>query len=173
MDTTWHAVQTASQQEFEVAQRLIRKGYRAWYPYCWQTVRHARYTTDKRRPVFVRYIFLGLREGQGYLEPASMRGVTSIVSFGEEPVKIPARMMRSLMDRCDADGYMRSADDLERLPEYEVGQRVRLKGGGLDGLISQIAAIDERGMLEVELELLGGRRRAAVPPSRVEADVSP
>lgn len=169
MKTTWHAVHTAPQMEFECANLLIRQGYRAWYPHCWQTIRRAKETVDVRRPVFVRYIFLGVPEGKGILGAQWTRFVTSIIAVAGEPLEIPARSMQAMMSKCQADGYMPSADDLQALTKWEVGQAVRIKLGTVEGLAAQIAALDGRSQIEVEVEMFGAIRRVKVDESRVEA----
>lgn len=170
--TTWYVARSQPRMEWEAMRGLERAGYRAWFPHCWRQTRHARKTSDVRRPVFPGYVFLGLREGMGLFEASTTRFVHDIVTFNDEPVPLPPKVMRCLMDRCDPDGWWREADDHSILERFEIGQQVRFTEGPLEGLITIVAAIDGRDFVEVEAEILGSIRRIKASAQRVEP-VSP
>ncbi|MEO1106168.1 MAG: hypothetical protein AAFW98_20950, partial [Pseudomonadota bacterium] len=136
--------------------------------YCFVQTRSARKTVDVRRPVFVGYVFLGMREGQGLWDAKWCRGVLDVITFANEPAIVPARIMRAVMDDCDSDGWMRSADDNPDLERYEVGQSVKIVGGPLEGFVAQIQALDGMKDLCVEVEMFGAKRLAKVDASRVK-----
>lgn len=168
--TTWHIVRTKPRAEFEASFHLGQAGYRAWAPYCFVQIRHARKTSDVRRPVFVGYVFPGLREGQGLWDAQYCRGVSHVINFGsDDPAIVPPRVMRALMDSCDSDGWMHSADDLESLERYEVGQSVRITEGPLEGLVAQIKALDATNRISIEIEMFGANRAVKLDASRVES----
>ena len=165
--TAWHVVKTKPRAEFQAAYHLMRLNYRAFAPYCFVQRRHARKTEDVRRPVFVGYVFLGIVGARPLYDVDRCVGVSHLVTFDDKPAVIPTRVVRKIMDECDSDGWMRSADDRADLERLEVGSTVKVVQGPLEGLIAQINRLDASGGVCLSVEMLGAKS-VSVKPSAVK-----
>ena len=127
--SAWYAVQTRRRCEKKVDALLARKGIETFLP----LVRQLRRWPDRNQPaslpLFPGYLFARL-----HLDPSSRLRVlqtTSVVAFvgiQDVPTPIPA----SLVD--DLRRLLLSDAECSIRPFLQTGQRVRIRGGSLDGL---------------------------------------
>ena len=79
--------------------------------------------------MFPRYLFIQLRDQTDDWGPIrSTLGVSTLVRFGQVPVRIPDALISSLREREDSDG-------IQVLPEkgHQKGDRVRVAEGPMEG----------------------------------------
>ncbi len=125
----WYSIQTRYRFERKVTAQLQHKGLQTFLPLLEEFHRW----TDRRQsvyvPLFSGYTFVRFELSAGLrMELLHTEGVIGLISFGGEAAPIPAKQI----------------DDLQKLLSHKVpcslhaflkvGQRVRIRGGCLDGL---------------------------------------
>ena len=125
----WYSIQTRYRFERKVTAQLQHKGLQTFLPLLEEFHRW----TDRRQPVYVPlfsgYTFVRFELSAGLrMELLHTEGVIGLISFRGEASPIPAKQI----------------DDLQKLLSHKVpcslhaflkvGQRVRIRGGCLDGL---------------------------------------
>jgi transcription antitermination factor NusG len=172
----WHAVMTAPRGEELANRNLRRAGYWTFYPH--QRVRRRRKRANLEQylvewvnmPYYPRYLFLGLRDGEGMYGVKELDGVSTVVYSGDRPLEVPHPVMDELMAMGDSNGHVGAVDRVSRT-RFKPGQRVRFDNGPMAGLIAQIS-LDNGKEIGLWVDMLGGRRQVFVDPS-VVAEISP
>lgn len=134
----WVVAYTNPRREEEVRAAVERRALAAYIPAMTVTRRRA----DVRRPVFPRYVFIGLREAQGTGALAGTPGLFGLVRCDGAPVRIAPALIRGLRadeaagvfdftaarERARADAEAAEAER-KRVAEIRPGRRVRMVGG--------------------------------------------
>jgi transcription termination/antitermination protein NusG len=125
----WFAVHTRAKHEIKVASELERKGVTAFVP----TVRQVRQWTDRRKvlnsALFSCYAFVHTTASpQIRYSVLQTPGVLRWVSFGGSPCAIPSAQIEAIQRLLD------SRVGCTLYPFLKAGQRVRIRGGCLEGL---------------------------------------
>jgi len=149
----WYLIYTKPVGEALAVKNLARQRYEVYMPCVVQCVRRAGRRHERVAPLFPRYLFLRLDEGQQALGPvASTVGVAGIVRFGTRYTIVPDQVIRDLQARADpATGMHR----LSRAAKPTPGIAVRITLGpfdGLEGVFEREAGADR---VVVLLKLLG------------------
>ncbi len=163
---TWYAVYTQPNAEIKAAEHLARQGYAAYLPRYRRHVRHARAQALVLRPLFPRYLFVGLdRLAQRWRPIRSTVGVVGLVSSADEPVPVAAEIVDALRRR-ESEGAF---DLISPAQHLRAGDAIRVTRGAFADLVGRFlgAADDER--VFILLDLLGRSVRAEVPVLAVEA----
>jgi transcription antitermination factor NusG len=128
-EAPWYAIQVRCQFEKKAAQQLQEKGIEAFLP----TLKQRRRWSDRWQtielPTFPGYAFVHLHATPARrLQVLQTRGIMSFVAFAGDLIPIPEKQI----------------DDLRLLssrqvpysahPFLKLGQRVRIRGGCLDGM---------------------------------------
>lgn len=161
----WYLIHTKPSSEALALRNLLRQRYEAHLPRIVQAVRRAGHWHERIAPLFPRYLFLRLKEGEQALRPvASTLGVTSIVRFGSRYAVVPDSVIEDLQAR---------ADPLTGLHRLSCGRRltpgspVRVAFGlfdGLEGVFEREAGADR---VLVLLTVLGRSAPVCVPADSV------
>jgi transcriptional antiterminator RfaH len=164
MGRQWYVVHTQPHKETQADLHLRRQGFATYLPRYLRSRRHARKTEVVGRPLFPRYLFVGLDLARDrWRSIHSTLGVSSLVLAGEEPLSIPDGVLDEIRARETADGYVTLG-----LPAgIGPGSRVRLIDGifaDAKGVLERIA--DDR-RVAILLELLGREARVFVPAASV------
>jgi transcription antitermination factor NusG len=147
--TNWFAVSTRSQHERIVVGQLERQGVAAFLP----TVTEIHRWSDRRKivelPLFRGYLFV-----RGGLTPAFRRtvllarGVVSFITMQGEPVPIPDEQIdsiqRLLLHKIACQAH----------PFLKVGQRVRVRGGALDGMEGILTCCNKDQSLVISIDAI-------------------
>jgi len=148
-DARWYAVQTMPRHEKKVALELVAKGIECFLP----TVSSLRQWSDRQRvivePLFAGYVFTW------FVPMASNRvallrtnGVVGLVGERGSGTPIPESeilFIRQLLE---------SRSPIAPHPFLNVGQRVRVRGGSLDGLEGILQSVKGNQSLIVSVELI-------------------
>jgi transcriptional antiterminator RfaH len=156
----WYVVHTQPQNETRAEINLRRQGFATYLPRYQRTRRHARKTETVTRPLFPRYLFVGLDLARDrWRAIQSTFGVSNLIFAGETPLAMPEGIVDQIRARESGDGFVTLG-----LPAgIGPGSRVRL----IDGIFA-----DSKGVLEriaedrrvtILLELLGRQVRVNVP----------
>lgn len=161
----WYLVRTRPNCERLATEHLERQGFSVYLPRL-PAVRRARSRAAAHpRPLFPRYLFLGLLdEGQSTVGVNFTRGVSGLVRFGQELARVPARVV---------DGLRRCADPFTGLHHVGVarlfaGARVKVVGGMFEGVegVFQCERGDRHAV--VMLELLGQSARVCLEAEHLQ-----
>lgn len=127
----WYAIYTKSRQEETAAENLRRQAFEVYLPNIKQERRHGGQRREKIEPLFPRYLFIRLHLGEDNIAPIrSTHGVTKLVSFSGQPVKVPDPFIDALIGLADPDtGLLHPKKDL-----FEAGATVTIMDGPLQGL---------------------------------------
>jgi transcriptional antiterminator RfaH len=148
-EATWIVVNTHAHKERLAIENLTHQDYISYCPMIRAQIRHARKTTEVRRPLFPGYLFVALDPARERWRPIlSTFGVRSVVRNGDIPSRLDGRFITSLRAR-EIDGAI-----VRPTNPYSVGQTVKIAGGAFDGLAAEIIAMDERDRIIVLLDFL-------------------
>lgn len=145
----WYLVQTKPRQERRAQENLERQGYACYLPLCTaEKIRGGRLALAQD-PLFPRYLFAQIPahlHNQSWVPMRSTLGVSRVVSFGADPVRVPDALIEHLRQR--------EADMLAHPQALFVpGQRVRLVEPPFEGLeaVYQMADGESRVMVLIEI----------------------
>lgn len=160
----WYVVHTQPSGEVRADLNLRRQGFDTYLPRYARRRSHARRREVVKRPLFPRYLFVGLDLSRDrWRSIHSTFGVNRLVLAGEEPLPVPDGIVDEIRAREDGDGLV-----VLGLPAgLGPGSRVRLVDGifaDAKGVLERIA--DER-RVAILLELLGREVRVFVSPASV------
>lgn len=160
----WYVVHTRPNGEHTALVNLLRQGFRAYMPQYLHRRRHARKSTQVRRPLFPRYLFVRLNvERERWRAIHSTIGVSHLVSAGERPAPVPDGVVEDICARENADGLI----DLARERSLRPGDRLQILSGALMNKIGLFAAKDDAERVVLLLDLLGRQVRVTMPGDMV------
>ena len=163
---TWYAVYTQPNAELKAAEHLARQGYSAYLPRYRRYVRHARTRALVLRPLFPRYLFVGLdRLAQRRRPIRSTVGVVGLVSSADEPVPVAAEIIDALRRQESAGAF----DVVSPVQRLHAGDNIRVTQGPFADLIGRLIGVADHERVFVLIDLLGRSVRAEVPALAVEA----
>lgn len=125
----WYAIQTRYRCERKVTHALDRKGLETFIP----LLRETHHWSDREKaihtPLFSGYTFARLELSPSLRKKVlQTHGVVGFVASGGETIPIPSRQIETLRTLLSQDVPCSLS------PFLNVGQRVRVRGGCLDGL---------------------------------------
>lgn len=129
-EDNWYAVHTKPCQEELAAMHIRRLGLEVILP---QTRRKAVVwgaSKETIRPLFPCYLFARFCPARYLRLIRYVRGARAVVSSGGVPLPIDEEIIGSIRSRLGEDGYVRITAEPLR-----VGDRVRVSGGPLEGLV--------------------------------------
>lgn len=145
----WYLVHTKPRQERCALENLERQGYMCYLPTLPSEKLRQRTLTISDEPLFPRYLFIRLGTGdsaKSWSPIRSTKGVSRLVSFGNEPAKVDDALITTLQTHEAA---------LQSQPErlFQPGERVRLTSGAFSGVegIYQMADGERRVMVLIEI----------------------
>jgi transcriptional antiterminator RfaH len=163
---TWYAAYTQPHGEARAVAHLERQGYTLYLPRYRRWVRHARQRAMVLRPLFPRYLFVGVdRLVQRRRPIRSTAGVIGLVMSGDEPVAVAPEVIEALRQR-ESEGMFDLLSPTQRL---RVGSQVRVTQGPFEDLVGRLLGVAEHERVYILLDLLGRAVRAEVPAMAVEA----
>lgn len=125
----WYALHTRARHEKLVVQRLTERGVQTFLPVFSEVHRWSDRKKKVELPLFGCYVFAKFAPRRSErLNVLRVGGVLSLVGSQGEGTPIPDQQIdavRTLMD---------SAHSWSACPFLKIGQRVRIRGGALDGL---------------------------------------
>lgn len=135
----WYAIQTRYRRERQVTRSLDRKGLETYIPLLAETHRWSDRQKSLHVPLFDGYTFARL-ELSSQLKKVVLQteGVVGFVASGSEIIPIPSRQLE------DLQMLLSQKVPCALAPFLQVGQRVRLRGGCLDGLEGMLAQNDAK-----------------------------
>lgn len=147
--TSWYALQTRPRHEKSVAHKLQQQGLEIFLP----AIKEIHRWSDRRKlvevPLFSCYLFVNLTfSNQVRARVCQVEGVLNFVGVRGEGTSIPGEQIESIRRliehqlACSAYPFLR------------VGQRVRIRGGALDGVEGVLQAQSGTRTLIVSVEAI-------------------
>lgn len=148
-DLSWFAIVSRSRHEKMAAAALTNAGIATFLP----IVSEAHHWSDRRKlvdvPLFPGYIFVQIPNlAESRLQVLKTTGVVRFVGNQQGPVPVPeeeiAAVQKVLVEKLECSPY----------PFLQVGQRVRIRGGALDGIEGILVARDAACKLVISIQLI-------------------
>ncbi|MEM9532102.1 MAG: transcription termination/antitermination NusG family protein [Pseudomonadota bacterium] len=160
----WYLAHCKPRQEQRALVNLKRQGYRCYLPLAANPQRRRR-AARRSEPLFSRYLFVGAGQDRSLAPVDATSGVARLVRFGEDLARVPGEVIDSLQAATDPATGLINLNPATLVP----GQVVDVFQGPLAGLrgIFQAPSGEQRAWLLVEM--LGQRRRLAVPLTALRA----
>jgi transcriptional antiterminator NusG len=146
-ELSWYAVQTKPRHEKRVATELEEKGVTAFLPlFC-----AVHQWSDRKRqvhlPLFSNYVFVRLgEERNSRVSVLQTNGVFRFVGVRGMGVPIPDEQIETVQ------AIVREGVPFSPHPFLDVGQKVRIRGGSLDGICGVLSAINDDRSLIVSVD---------------------
>ncbi|MBZ5705169.1 MAG: UpxY family transcription antiterminator [Acidobacteriia bacterium] len=145
----WYAVQTRSRHEKKVADEIHEKGISAFLPLVTRLHRWSDRRKEVQLPLFPGYVFVRTTTApETRISVLRTPGVASFVGSQGRGTPIPDKQIEDI--RAILDGNV----PFELYPFLEVNERVRIRGGALDGVQGVLVAKNTDQSLVVSIDLI-------------------
>ena len=126
----WYAVQTRARNEKIVSQQLQEQGLSTFLPLITEIRRWSDRKKKVELPLFSCYVFVKLiaHDHEARMRLYRTNGVFGIVSMRGEPIPIPEEQIETLR------AVVTQQIPCTTHPFLKIGQRVRIRGGSLEGV---------------------------------------
>ena len=162
----WYVAYTQPNAEWKAVAHLRRQGFEAYLPLCRAIRRHARRQEVVRRPLFPRYVFVGLDlAADRWRAVNGTVGVGRLVCHGERPAPLPDAVVAALRAGEDAEGLV----SLSSLVLFDPGARLRVLDGAFAGKTGRYVAMSAAERVVLLFDLIGREVEVTVPIHAVEA----
>lgn len=143
----WYAIRTRSRHEKMVADQLERLGIEGFLPLVKRTHKWSDRMKEVELPLFAGYHFVRVVLTSGdRLRVLQTHGVAGFVGVNGYGTAIPDNQIQ------DIRTLLGSKVPFEEQPFLRIGQRVRVRGGALDGVEGILSAQNEDRSLVISLE---------------------
>jgi len=153
LEQRWYAVYTCANREKRVAQQFSTRGIDHFLPLYESPRRWKDRTVRLQLPLFPGYVFAHLAL-KNRLRLLQVPGVVSLVGFDGYPVPLPEE------DLAQIRAFLDHGFRVEPHPYLQVGKRVRVTSGPLEGTIGVISRRKNRSRFVVTIEAI--RRSVAI-----------
>lgn len=162
----WFAVHTLPRKETMAICHLERQGFGTFLPRFSAIRRHARKQDTVLTALFPRYAFVRLDlERDRWRAVNGTIGVASLVMAHERPCPVPEGVVEDLVARARADGIL----DLDMDDALHPGDQVRIVDGPFAGGFGTLMRLDEKGRVELLLDLMRTQVRVKVSRDMLES----
>jgi transcriptional antiterminator RfaH len=161
----WYLVHTKPAGEHAAKVNLERQSYKVYLPYLAQSFRRNGQWRDRIGPLFPRYLFVRLNEGEQSLGPVRFSaGVSGVVRFGSRYAIVPDEVVRELHAREIPNSGLHR---LVTCHTFTPGTPVRVTHGVFDGLQGVFAREDGKDRVVLLLKMLGREVAVRLAPECV------
>jgi transcriptional antiterminator RfaH len=160
MARTWYLIQSKPRNEARALENLMRQGYETYLPLIEVERLQRGKLLRKMEPLFSRYLFLHLEEGNDNWGPIrSTLGVAGMVRFGQAYAAVPDPVIEVIRER--------TQEIRERL--FATGDAVQVVSGPLVGLEGVFEISDGEQRSFVLLEFMQKQQRVSVSTADLRA----
>jgi len=160
MARAWYLVQSKPRNEMRALENLARQGYETYLPLMEVERLQRGKLLKKMEPLFPRYLFLHLEEGNDNWGPIrSTLGVAGLVRFGQAYALVSDEVMDAVRER---------TQDVKK-SLFESGDNVRVVSGPLLGLEGVFEISDGEQRSFVLLEFMQKQQRVSVSTADLRA----
>lgn len=148
-EACWYAVQTMPRHEKKVSAELAIREIKCFLPTIVQTKQWSDRKKSVVEPLFAGYVFVHINaESSSRIALLRTNGVVGLVGVRGVGVPIPETEILSIQRILDGEVPFQAHEYLN------VGQRVRIRGGALDGLEGILQAVKGDQSLVISIELI-------------------
>ena len=157
--SAWFVAETLPKSEARAELQLRRQQFTCFLPRFRKTRSHARRVEHVLAPVFPGYIFVAFDPDRDpWRSVNGTLGIRRLVGPDNgRPHAMPATVMQALLARCDGNLMV------SQLDSPDAGRKVRLLSGPLADRIATIEHCDDKGRVQVLLDMLGASTSVRVP----------
>ena len=146
-DYSWCAIQTRVRFEKKVAVQLQAKGIETFLPF----IKEVHRWSDRRQvielPLFPGYGFVRIPAAPDHrLRVLQTAGLTGFVTMNGTPIPVPEKQIE------DVQRLLSNNLACRAYPFIKVGQRVRIRGGSLDGVEGMLVSENKDHSLVISIE---------------------
>lgn len=146
-ELSWFAVQTKARHEKRVASELKEKGVVAFLPVSTEVHQWSDRKRQVELPLFTTYVFVRIGGGRNArVNVLQTNGVFRFVGVHGIGAAIPDEQIETLQT------IVRRKIPLSPYPFLNLGQKVRIHGGSLDGICGMLLAINDDRSLIVSVD---------------------
>ena len=128
-ESNWYAVQTRARHEKTIAERLREQGVTSFLPLVSEVHRWSDRRKTVELPLFSCYVFVRIAPtGEDRLRVCRINGVFGIVGVRGEGIPIPDEQIEAVRT------LVTEQLQWSVHPFLKIGQRVRIRGGSMDGV---------------------------------------
>ena len=145
----WYAVRTRSRHEKMVIRQLEERGVETFLPLFTETRRWSDRKKQVQFPLFPGYAFVHFAYApESRLNILRAEGVVGFVGTHGQGIAIPQEQIESIQ------AIMKSDVAFAVHPYLKIGQRVRIRGGSLEGTEGILVGKKSDGMLVISIDLI-------------------
>ncbi len=161
---SWYALHTRPRHEKLIVQRLADRGVETYLPLVTEVHRWSDRKKKVELPLFSCYVFAKfLPKRTERLNVLRVSGVLGLIGSGGEGTPIPGEQIDSVRALVDGDVPWSSH------PFLKIGQRVRIRGGALEGLEGILVARNGSQTLVISIDAIQRSLAVRVEGYQVEA----
>jgi transcription antitermination factor NusG len=146
-DCSWYAIQTRVRFEKKVAFQLQAKGIETFLPFIKQVHRWSDRHQVMELPLFPGYGFVRIPAAPDHrLRVVQTVGLTGFVTMNGAPIPVPEKQIE------DVQLLFSNNLPCRTYPFIKIGQRVRIRGGSLDGVEGMLVSENKDHSLVISIE---------------------
>ena len=162
----WYVANTHVNAENTAAYNLSRQGFSVYLPKYMKLRRHARRQDLVPRPLFPRYVFVGVGiKNKRWRAINSTIGINHLISFDGRPTILHSDILDQVRARENNDGMIVTRESCH----FRKGDRVEIVRGALCEQTGLFDSLDDKKRVIVLLDLLGRQVRVRAPIDAVQA----
>ena len=159
---SWFLVHCKANAAILARQNLQNQDFGVFLPLQKVTRRKAKQFHTSLHPLFPGYLFVQIEPLAGHWRKInSTRGVARLVQLGTDPCPVPDKVIKALLERCDADHVLQDRGALD------VGHHAHISEGPLSGFVAEILAIEPDSRVHLLLDIMGQATHITVAPSMI------
>jgi len=162
----WIAAYTAPNSEIAVRDAITALGYPVLLPTGMVEMMHARRKMMVDRPVFPRYVFVGVPHGRSWYPLKSVTGVSGVLSSNSEPQSLNPRAVALLRAAMEADAFTE-----EKAVPFKAGDKVEVLIGQtpVEAFVESVTRLLPAQRIDVMFKMFGKEHRRSVPVDQLRA----
>jgi len=164
----WYVVYTKPRQEALARLNLERQCYTCYLPLIPVEKLHRRLRKVVSEPLFPRYLFIRLGHGltgPGWAPIRSTVGVSHLLRFGDQPVRVDDRLIEQIRRREQAASQTPE-------PLHKTGDSIRIQEGPYAGLSAIFRMSDGESRALVLIQMLGRQVPLGLPLASITREVA-
>jgi len=150
MSSQWYVILTKPGNERRVETHLVNQEIEVFLP-LFETFGCAYgKMVQKIKPLFPNYLFAKLEINVHYYKVKWTRGVSKVLGFGNGPIPISEKVVKTIKDRIGKDNLVKLEE------EWKEGDIVQIASGHFKGLMGVFQErISDKGRVRILLSMLG------------------
>jgi transcriptional antiterminator RfaH len=159
----WYLVHTKPKQEACALQNLSQQGFDCYLPLMSSEKLFKGMVSKTTEPLFPRYLFIRLdtsNSAKSWSPIRSTRGVSKLVSFGNQPAKVADDLVELIRAR-------EFSGQVEEKRLFTPGESIRVVDGPFAGVEGIFQSLDGTQRVMILIELMSKPVRMAVAPASI------